>query len=388
MDFVDRVQVSDVFRRQSDGALVANARVARTGIQLYTGREVDPDNEHGFRDKATVRVYRPGSEVFSRDTLASVAHRPVTNNHPTESRIDEKNWKEWAVGQTSDEVRAEGIYIRVPLMVSDGAAIGDIENGKRELSSGYESILDWTPGTNDAGEEYDAVQRNIRFNHVAIVQRGRAGSSVRIGDEAAGWGVSPVGDEGDRTMTTTMKQVTVDGVTIETTDQGAQVIQKLQDQIRQLTDTSAQTLKDHATALAQRDADIAKKDGEIAELKKKTLDAASLDKLVAARAVLVDSARLVFKDIKVDGLDDAGIRLAAVTGALGADVVKDKSPAYIDARFDILVEEAKKKGGDQDTFRQASISTHQDQGTGADDRTKSYQDMVSELSSAYKPKAA
>ncbi|MBP1845913.1 hypothetical protein J2046_004187 [Rhizobium petrolearium] len=69
MQLFDAV-ILDGLRRTQDGYLVADARVARTGIQLYTGPEVDPENKHGFRDKAVVRVYRPEEEVFEgRDAL-------------------------------------------------------------------------------------------------------------------------------------------------------------------------------------------------------------------------------------------------------------------------------------------------------------------------------
>ena len=77
MQFTDAVTVAGT-RRRDDGYLVADARIARTGIQTYLGSEV------GKPDMSTVRVYRPGSEVFSDDTMKSAAHRPVTNDHPPE----------------------------------------------------------------------------------------------------------------------------------------------------------------------------------------------------------------------------------------------------------------------------------------------------------------
>ena len=73
--------------------------------------------------------------MFSDETLRSAAHRPVTNDHPDE-HVTSKNWKDYAVGQTGDEVTGEGIFIRVPLMVSIESAIIDIEAGKQELSAG------------------------------------------------------------------------------------------------------------------------------------------------------------------------------------------------------------------------------------------------------------
>lgn len=78
MLFTDKITM-DGSRRTGDGYLAANARVARTGIQTYLGREV------GKPDMATVKVFRPESEVFHTDALRSFAHRPVTNDHPPEA---------------------------------------------------------------------------------------------------------------------------------------------------------------------------------------------------------------------------------------------------------------------------------------------------------------
>jgi hypothetical protein len=150
MNFTDIVTVAGT-RRTGDGYLVADARVARTGIQNYLGVEI------GRPEMQTVRVYRPGTEVFSEDTLKSAAHRPVTNEHPPEM-VTSENWRTYSVGQTGDEIAGEGIFIRVPLMVSDEAAIRDIESGKQELSAGYVCDLDFTAGMTSAGEAYDAVQ--------------------------------------------------------------------------------------------------------------------------------------------------------------------------------------------------------------------------------------
>jgi len=137
--FVDKSVIAGTKVRE-DGSLVCDARIARTGVQHYLGSEVDPENEHGLRDRAFVAVYRPGSEVFSAATMASAAHRPVTNDHPKEM-VSKDNWKDVAVGNTADEVVGESIYLRVPLIVSDGDTIKAIEAGKRELSAGYWSDM-------------------------------------------------------------------------------------------------------------------------------------------------------------------------------------------------------------------------------------------------------
>lgn len=324
---------------RSDGALIADARIARTGIQLYLGEDM------GKPDMKTVRVYRPGSEVFSVDTMKSAAHRPVTNDHPKEF-VSADNWKSVAVGNTADEVTAEGIYIRVPLMVSDGDTIKDIENGKRELSAGYTCDIDWTAGTTPNGEAYDAVQRNIRINHVAVVKHGRAGSEVRIGD-AVNWGPAPINDEekGTRSMTDKLRTILVDGLSVETTDQGAQAIEKLTKQLNDSTANIAKLTADHAAALSTKDkehsAALATKDAEIDKLKKLVLSDADIEKRVNERSTLITVAKSLVSDVKTDGVANADIRKAVVIAKLG-DGMKDKDQAYVDMRFDILVEDIAK----------------------------------------------
>jgi hypothetical protein len=166
----------DGVRRTGDGYLVASARIARTGIQIYSGDEV------GKPALSRVRVYRPEAEVFHRDALHSMAHRPITLDHPREA-VTADNWRGLAVGQTGDEVARDGDFVRVPLVLMDAEAIRAIEAGKRELSLGYTVDLKWEPGKTPAGEVYDAIQTAIRANHLAVVTAARGGPELRIGDD-------------------------------------------------------------------------------------------------------------------------------------------------------------------------------------------------------------
>jgi len=337
MKFTDAVSIAGT-RRRDDGYLVADARVARTGIQLYAGYEV------GKPEMPVVRVYRPDAEVFSRDTMASFAHRPVTNEHPADP-VTADNWKDHAVGNTADEIARDGSLLRVPLMVSDAAAIADIEKGKRELSAGYTCDLAFEAGQTATGEAYDAIQKNIRANHVAIVQRGRAGSEVRIGDDAGKWGAAPIHPTTDKetiTMSDALRTVVVDGLSVSTTDQGAQAIAKLQKDLESSAAKLTDAEKAHTEAIAAKDAELAKAHAERDAAKAKVLDAAALDKLVQARGDLIATAKTIAADVKTDGLSDADIRKAVVVAKLGDDAVKDKADAYIDARFDFLAEDAAK----------------------------------------------
>ena len=154
MKFTDLAPIAGT-RRTADGYLVADVRTARTGIQLYAGHEV------GKPEMATVKVYRPEDQVFDKASLGSYAHKPVTSDHPDEA-VTADNWKALSVGQIGDEVARDGEFVRIPLIVMDGATIGEIEGGKRELSAGYTCDLAWEPGPTPAGEKYDAIQKDIR----------------------------------------------------------------------------------------------------------------------------------------------------------------------------------------------------------------------------------
>jgi hypothetical protein len=172
---LDDVALLDDVRRTSDGYMVCEALVARVGTQRYRGREV------GLRDRDFVTLYRPPEEVFSASAMHSMANKPITLTHPSRM-VDTKTWAKVAKGFSGSDVVRDGEYVRVPLMLTDAAAIEAYENGVRELSVGYTTDIDWTPGQTPDGEAYDGVQRDIRANHHALVPVARGGRSLRFGD--------------------------------------------------------------------------------------------------------------------------------------------------------------------------------------------------------------
>lgn len=319
MQFNDTLTV-DTVKRTREGYLVADARAARIGIQEYSGREVDPDGSLGLRDRAIVRVLRPESEVFHKDAIASFSTIAVTNDHPPEA-VTADNWRKYGVGETGDEILRDGKFMRVPLAIRDAAAIRAFEGGKQELSCGYTCDVDPTGGTTDDGLQYDAVQRNIRGNHVALVARGRAGPEVRIGDE------NPM----------TLKTITVDGIPVEVTDAAATVIATLQGRIATAGATHATALADSATKLSAADARIATLDAEVATLKAAALTGDKLDAAVAERAqLLADAKRIGGDKLDMTG-DNASIKKRAVLAKLG-DTYATKDAAFFDAAFTLQVD--------------------------------------------------
>lgn len=352
----DRVTVDakDV-RRTADGYLTATPRVARTGIQVYSGAEM------GRPQMDRVLVYRPEDEVFHKDALASMTHRPMTNDHPP-VQVTAANWKEHAVGQLGDSALRDGEFVRIPMVMMDSNAIKDFDSGKRELSFGYSCDVEWTEGVTKDGQTYDAIQRGIRGNHLALVDAARGGEKLRIGDSAldgiafADTGLQPDGKkrypvdrsehirlawdhihtpegqaqysadqlstvtnairrawteiiggeppqpQGDSAMAD--KSLVIDGITVSLNDTAAQVVQKLMDTSAAAI-KSAQTVADEWKKKAEEEekkakdaaavtaTTIANKDAEIATLTTKLKDAEVTPEKLEAMAT--DRAALLGK---------------------------------------------------------------------------------------------
>lgn len=155
-------------RRTADGRLRVDGALTRSGVFVYrdgSGKER--------------REYRAPDEVFAAHSLETFAAVPVTLDHPPVP-VTAANAREYAVGLTGENVRRDGDHAVASLTVFDAAAVAAIEAGKRELSCGYEVDLVHESGVTPDGEHFDARQTNIRGNHVAIVDTGRAGPSAAI----------------------------------------------------------------------------------------------------------------------------------------------------------------------------------------------------------------
>lgn len=146
-----------------------DAIIARTGKQTYKMSDIlntDGDDE--------VEVDRPSTEVFSAETLASFENCPITYNHPSDF-VSPENFNELAIGFVRDVKKAvidEREVITASLVFTNKEAIEDITSGKiKELSCGYDCDIKM----NDNGEY---IQTNIRGNHLALCESGRAGIAM------------------------------------------------------------------------------------------------------------------------------------------------------------------------------------------------------------------
>lgn len=372
MKFLDRASISGI-RRTADGYGVADVRCARSGVQQYSGIEL------GIIGLPVVNVYRPEHEVFSKDSLGSFAHKPVTDDHPPEL-VNADNWKQYSLGDIGDEVARDGEFVRVPVKLMDSSLINKIESGKSEISMGYTADIEFTDGVAPCGTPYQAIQKNIRINHLAVVDKGRAGEKCRFGDSAWAWGNKPLNDNKDGVKK--LKTILVDGFTVETTEAGATAIEKLINDKKALQDLADEAEAAKAKAIADSEAKLAAKDAEIEKLQKEQLTDEQVNELVNKRSELIEKAKKVAADQDYSGLSNEAIKVAAVKAVLGEEVIEGKAKEYIEARFDILVEEAEdQKDQEKDTF--ADAMTFADSGKSkAND--KGYQSYLARLQNGWK----
>jgi hypothetical protein len=167
-------RISDNLARTPEGFLICqNVPIARTGMQKYLG------NEMGLEDNNIYEVEREPTDVFSPETIASFEGKPFTDEHPVGNEVSPENASWLVKGSVQNVHRGSGDeenMLLADIVVYDKSAIQAIEDGKREISCGYECVY-------EPLENGKYRQTGIVGNHVALVKKGRAGEKVAIKDE-------------------------------------------------------------------------------------------------------------------------------------------------------------------------------------------------------------
>ena len=288
---------TDVFKidakgvvKTNAGAIVVPAYVARTGVQEYMdacGR--------------VRREYRPDSEVFSDSSLASYEGVALTVRHPPEQYVDACTWKKYSVGHVISARRSDN-KVEARLMIADRDAAEQVLAGKLvELSAGYTADV-----VEERTDQYDFIQKNININHVALLEQGQArgGRELRVRLDSQGNAVLDNGDE----------------VSMDKEKDSAHV------------DTKEEPTVD------ERDVRIDALQAENDELRRKLESYIPRDevaKIVARRLEIVEKAKKVSPETKMDGLSEREA-MVAVLRAVGETVANDATDDYIAGAFAVL----------------------------------------------------
>jgi hypothetical protein len=320
----DTGEVKGKASRTDEGYVRAEAIVTRTGVFAYRNA-----------DGSTRRELRHPDDVFERASLDSMKMIPITNNHPTNKLVNSDNAKELTIGGIGENISVDGKFVLASMVITHKDGVDSIDLGRKELSLGYTVDLEKVDGEYN-GERYDHRQRNIRYNHLAIVDRARAGAAARIHL-----------DTGDATQTENpnegnikMKKVTLDGIEYDAAPEVANALAKATKKA-----TEAQAKLDAANeALNDAQKTASKLEAERDDLQEKVsakTDAAELQKAVKARVELESVATKVLKADAakdVSEMVDIEIKKAVIMAKNPSANLDGKDETYIQARFDAVAE--------------------------------------------------
>lgn len=306
-----RAEVTD------EGFLVDSPVVGRVGIQLYKNA-----------DGTVRREFRPPEEVFKADSLTSFVGKPITDGHPAEM-VNAKNAKSLLVGAIHTEGKQDGDNVVAGITIHDADMIDKImKGGKRELSLGYKVDIEEISGVWN-GQEYDAIQRNIRINHLAIVPRGRAGNARlnldRLDAESIITG---------ETMPENLSRVRLDtGLEYQAEAEVVQAFEKMRaDKVE--ADAHIDELQKQLDSVAAERDTLKSQVASADKVRADALEAARAE--IKARAILEKSAEA----FKIDCAEksDREIKEAVIKSKRADADLSGKSDDYINAAFDLTVE--------------------------------------------------
>lgn len=338
----DRAELRGSPVRTSQDFLLCSAYLSRAGVFEYR----TPDGKTRYE-------FRPPEEVFSAESMASFSLAPLTLHHPP-VEVSSSNVKSYGVGIVGETVEQDGQFLAGTVLVQAADAIKSVESGETvELSCGYTCDLEETPGEYE-GIKYDAVQRNIRGNHVALVDEGRAGPDVRLHLDSADAVMVGTPTQSKRRDSTAevlnMEKIVINGVEYEVSPQVAQAFKAFMEKEnaeKVATDEEQKKLTDELAAAekekeqAQAKADAAEARATAAEkARADAADPARVQELVRARVALERTAAPILgAAVTLDSMDDLAIKRAVVEKVRAGIKLDSKSDTYVEAAYDLAVQD-------------------------------------------------
>ncbi len=325
------------------GYLTISARIARIGIQAYYGHELS-----GAQDEIEIdrlyKVYRSEAEVFSDDALDSFRDLPITFGHPA-SEVDVDNYRSFAVGHVIGLPIRDGDFIRAELTIRDSETIAKIKAGEStQLSVGYHADVTLEQGTTPDGQAYDAVQRNIRGNHIALVGAARCGPQCslegRIGDQQVSDSVCDCDCASCQIHKnlSTKEHIMTDFVMIN----GEQIpLAEAVEQLRDANSRMAEALKDANATIEAMGAELETKNGEVEALKQAPTGDSDFTAKVQARAqMLSESASILGDSGPLSDLSDGDIRRRVINHIYGDGFASGASEHALIGMYKVAVRDA------------------------------------------------
>ena len=313
--------------KTAEGFLVARAPVTSIGVFSYR----NPDGSER-------RELRLPEEVFNADSLASLRLKPLTLLHPEEA-VTPENIEALQVGSVGSDVTTDSYRVYVSLAATKKDGIDAVEKGTaRSLSCGYSCDIEWTSGT-WMGMKYDCIQRNIRYNHVALVPVPRAGDGNSIRMDSAGTPKLPDMNKyevNNNKNEDKMDKIHLDGADYQAEPQVIAAYNKAVDRADGL-EKELEKLRNDSKAEAEKlTAKSSATEGERDSFKER-LDKAEAELAAKAHLDILGKAAAAGVEVKAD-MADADIKKAVIGKVFPSAKLDGKDEAYIDARFDCACE--------------------------------------------------
>ena len=304
--------------RTPEGYIKGSAIVTRTGVFKYINQD------------GTVRLeLRHPDDILEEDSLESLKQIPITVEHPT-VLVDSSNVKQLGVGLTGETVKVDGENIKTTVTITSIDGVEAINSGKEELSLGYTLDLEEEEGIYN-GQPYTHRQKNIRYNHLAIVERGRAGANARLNFDSFECGM--IVDENIKLERENMVKINIDNVNVEVSE----AVKKAYDSLKARLDAEIKSKSDIQKEVDSLRARLDEKEEELKKANETNNDSAISEK-AKARVELIAKAGKV---VNIDGLydlSDREIKLSVIKSRYDSLDLTDKSDDYVSARFDAICE--------------------------------------------------
>lgn len=317
--------------KTAEGFLIARAPATSVGVFAYRNADGTPRYE-----------LRLPEEVFADESLASLKMKPLTLLHPDQA-VTPDNIEQLQVGSVGSDIETDSYRVYIPLAVTKADGIAAVESGSaRALSCGYTCDVEWTSGT-WMGVHYDCIQRNIRYNHVALVPVARAGDGNAIRMDGFGE-LEKLPENYNQTNEEEMnlKTIHLDGADFQAEPQVIAALDKAQnradaaekelDQLR--TDSKAAAEKaaaEKAAVEAERDTFKERLDAIEKEMPGK-ISAAVKDRLD-----IVGKATAAGVEVR-DDMAEMDIKKAVILKQFPSAQLDGKDESYVNARFDCACE--------------------------------------------------
>lgn len=355
------------FKETPEGYLMGKAVVTNVGVFTYLNA-----------DGSYRRELRTPEEVHSFDSMWSLRGKPITNDHP-DVAVTVDNIKEYAVGKTEGDPIWDAYHLAIGLVFDDKETIAAIKGGKRALSCGYTCKLKMESG-NWMGVEYDAIQTEIRYNHLSLVDKGRAGDAAKIRIDSADAVLIHVKDE-EVPMEKALRTITIDNADYQAEDKVVEAYNAALTRSEELQNSLDASIAEKSAVMAEKDAlgeKVTSLQKQIDE-KKDTIDKSEVDKLVKARLALLDVARKAKVEVK-DSDSDNDIMTAVIKAVAPNAKLDGRDDAYVKTRFDIAVEDMETKIVSAADEKVREINTPQPSGTSdkvdVEARRQAYKDRM------------